>query len=338
MRSTTAPPSLKLVALLVLCLLPSIAAAQVPQFDSLYVFGDSIADNGNIFIQTKTMRMNPPVPPSVTPHRTYFDGRFSNGYTAFEFLWQRLSGQRPGSPRGLKPFLETPLLPKTGATNFAFGGTGTPYLDKTPGGFYAPGLKGQIELFRLALRGRQPSTRSLYVVSTGANDYRDDPFNVPMNPEEVVHNIEESIATLYGIGARHVMVVDMPDLGQIPANAGNEDATALSGYHNFLLGQAVARLRARFPSLHLTLLEFEPLFVRLRTTMEAQFTLLDAFATPQTAGLSTCLFVNPASCSDAPPILFNASFGFIFWDVVHPTTEAHHFLGDYAYEQLVNAY
>jgi len=99
-----------------------------------------------------------------------------------------------------------------------------------------------------------------------------------------------------------------------------------------------ARLRARFPSLHLTLLEFEPLFVRLRTTMQAEFTLLDAFATPQTAGLSTCLFVNPASCSDAPPILFNASFGFIFWDVVHPTTEAHHFLGDYAYEQLVNAY
>ena len=153
MRSMTTRPSLKLVALVVFCLLPSIAAAQVPQFDSLYVFGDSLADNGNIFIQTKAMRMDPPVPPSVTPHRTYFDGRFSNGYIAFEFLWERLSGHRPGSSRGLKPFLEAPILQKTGATDFAFGGTGTPLLDQTPGGFYSPGLKGQIELFRLALAG-----------------------------------------------------------------------------------------------------------------------------------------------------------------------------------------
>ena len=129
MRSTTAPPSVKLVALLLFCLLPSIAAAQVPQFDSLYVFGDSLADNGNILIQTKAMRLDPPVPPSVTPHRTYFDGRFSNGYIAFEYLWQRLSGHRLDSPQAMKPFLAAPVLPRTGATDFAFGGTGTLYLD-----------------------------------------------------------------------------------------------------------------------------------------------------------------------------------------------------------------
>ena len=337
MRSMTTRPSIKLVALVLLCLLPSIAAAQVPQFDSFYVFGDSLADNGNILIQTKVMRMNPPVPPSVTPHRTYFDGRFSNGYIAFEFLWERLSGHRPGSSRGVKPFLAAPLLQNTGAIDFAFGGTGTPLLDKTPGGFYAPGLKGQIELFRLALRGRQPSTRSLYVVSTGANDYRNDPFNVPMNPVDVVNNIEQAIASLYGLGARHVMVVDLPDLGQIPANGGSEDATALSMFHNLLLDGAVARLRARSPNLRLTLLELDPLFSRLRTTMEARVPALDVFA-PLTPGLSTCLFVNPASCVDAPPILFNAALRFVFWDVAHPTTEAHHFLGDYAYEQLVNTY
>jgi phospholipase/lecithinase/hemolysin len=335
MRSMTTRPSFKLVALVVFCLLPSIAAAQVPQFDSLYVFGDSLADNGNIFIQTKAMRMNPPVPPSVTPHQTYFDGNFSNGYMAFEFLWERLSGHRPGSSHGLKPFLESPVLPKTGAINFAFGGTGTPYVDQTPGGFYSPGLKGQVELFRLALRGKQPSPRSLYVVSTGANDYRVE-FNVPLSPEDVVNNIEQAIASLYRIGARHVMVVDLPDLGQVPANGGSPDATALSFYHNLLLDGAVARLRARYPSLRLTLLELDPLFTRLRDTMDAEHPLLDAYV-PTKPWLSTCL-LNPASCEDVPPMLFNSSFGFIFWDNVHPTTEAHHFLGDYAYEQLVNTY
>jgi phospholipase/lecithinase/hemolysin len=337
MRSKTTPPVLKLVALVVLCLLPSMAAAQVPQFDSLYVFGDSLADNGNILAQTKAMRMDPPVPPSVTPHRTYFDGRFSNGYIAWEFLWQRLSGNRPGSPHGLKAFLEAPILQKTGATDFAFGGTGTPYLDQTPGGFYAPGLKGQIELFRLALRGKQPSSRSLYVISTGANDYRIDPFNVPMSPVEVIANIEQAIVSLYRLGGRHVMVVDLPDLGMVPANGGDPAATELSAFHNFLLDEAVARLRAQYPSLHLIPVKLDPLFQELDVTMEAQAPALDVFA-PQTPGLSSCLFINPASCSDAPSILFNASFGFIFWDVAHPTTEAHRFLADYAYEQLVNAY
>ena len=337
MRSTTAPPSLKLVALLLFCLLPSIAAAQVPQFDSLYVFGDSLADNGNILAQTRAMRMDPPVPPSVSPHRTYFDGRFSNGYIAWEFLWQRLSGRRPGSAYGLKPFLEAPVLPNTGATDFAFGGTGTPNLDQTPGGFYAPGLKGQIELFRLALRGRQPSSRSLYVISTGANDYRIDPFNVPMSPVEVIGNIEQAIVSLYRLGARHVMVVDLPDLGMVPANGGDPAATELSAFHNFLLDEALARLRAQYPSLHLIPVKLDPLFKDLSETMEAQAPALDVFA-PRTPGLSTCIFVNPAECKNAPPMLFNAYFGFIFWDVVHPTTEAHRFLGEYAYQQLVSAY
>jgi phospholipase/lecithinase/hemolysin len=337
MRPTTAPHPLKLVALLLFCLLPSIAAAQVPEFDSLYVFGDSLADNGNILIQTKAMQMNPPVPPSVTPHRTYFDGRFSNGYIAFEYLWQRLSGHQPGSALGMKPFLGAPLLQKTGAVDFAFGGTGTPYLDQTPGGFYAPGLKGQVELFRLALRGRKPSSRSLYVVATGANDYRIDPFNVPMNPVDVVHNIEEAIGSLYQLGARHVMVVDLPDLGAIPANGGDPAATELSNVHNGLLDEAISRLRAKYPSLHVIPVRLNPLFQDLSETMEAHAPELAVFA-PADPGLSACLFIDPATCHDAPAFLFNASYGFIFWDVAHPTTEAHRHLGDYAYDQLVNEY
>ena len=337
MRPTTAPPSLKLVALFLLCLLPSIAAAQVPQFVSLYVFGDSLADNGNIFIQTKALRVNPPVPPSVTPHRTYFNGRFSNGYIAVEYLWKRVSGHEPGSTRGLKPFLASPLLQKTGAVDFAFGGTGTPYVDQTPGGLYAPGLKGQVELFRLALGGRKPSSRALYVVSTGSNDYRIDPFNVPMNPVDVVRNIETAIGSLYQLGARHVMVVDLPDLGAVPANGGDPAATELSAFHNALLDEAIARLKAQYPSLHLIPVKLDPLFQELSQTMEAQAPALAVFA-PTMPELATCLFVDPSLCKDAPAILFNGEFGFIFWDVVHPTTEAHRYLGDYAYEQLVNEY
>lgn len=338
MNPATARPSVRFVLLLSLCcLLPSIAAAQVPQFDCFYVFGDSLADNGNVLMQTTAAQMDPPVPPSATPHRMYFNGRFSNGYIGFEYLWQRLTGHQPGSDLALKPFLASLLTSKGCAVDFAFGGTGTPLIDKTPGGFSSPGLKGQIELFRLALRGRKPSRHALYAISTGANDYRDDPFNVPMDPAEVVRNIESAIVALYEMGARDVMVIDLPDLGRIPANSGDPNATAISGVHNGLLYEALTRIQARYSKLHLITVKLDPLFEELRESMEAEIPMIEAFSQAP-PGMSGCLFINPASCIDMPPIVFNASFGFLFWDVVHPTTEAHRYLGDYMYQQLASEY
>ncbi len=261
MNPTTARPLVRLVALLVVCLLPSVAAAQIPQFDCLYVFGDSLADNGNVFIQTAALGLDPPVPPSATPHRTYFEGRFSNGYMGVEFLWQHLSGHAPGSALGLKPSLASP---DGCAINFAYGGTGSAEVDQTPGGFSSPGLKGQVELFRSALGGEPPSTRALYVVSTGANDYRDDPFNVPMKQADVVRNIESAIVTLYEIGARDVMVVDLPDFAKIPAYSGDPKAAGkVSRKHNDLLRGMLARLQAQYPELHLIPVTLDPLFERL---------------------------------------------------------------------------
>ena len=341
MNPTAVRPLFRLVALLVLCLLPSIAAAQIPQFENFYVFGDSLADNGNVLIQSAAAGLEPPVPPSATPHRTYFDGRFSNGSIGFEYLWQRLTGHAPGSALGLKPFLAAPFSQTAQAVAFAFGGTGTAYVDQTPGGFWAPGLRGQVELFRMSLRGRKPSSRSLYAIVTGANDYRVDPYNVPMDPADVVRNIEAAIARLYQLGARDVMVLDLPDLGKIPANIIDPEASAagsaISAAHNALLEAELTRLQAQYPKLHLIPVKVNPLFDDLRLRMESQIPLVEVYAAA-TPGLSVCLFVDPASCTDAPDFLFNADFGFLFWDVVHPTTEAHRFLGDYLYNDLASEY
>ena len=251
MNSTSVPQLVRFVALLSICLFPSIAAAQIPEFGAFFVFGDSLADNGNVRILSSAARLDPPVPPSTTPHLMYFEGRFSNGYIGFEYLWQRLSGHEPGSIMGLKPFLAASLSHNARAVDLAFGGTGTPFLDQTPGGFWAPGLKGQVELFRLTLRRKKPSTRALYAIATGANDYRNDPFNVPMNPADVVRNIEDAIVSLYRLGARDIIVLNLPDLGLIPANGGDPNATAISQAHNALLEASMASLKARYPRLHL---------------------------------------------------------------------------------------
>lgn len=327
---------LRLIATLVaVCLLPTSASAQIPQFDSFYVFGDSLADNGNVFIMSKMLRIEPAIPPSEHPFQTYFDGRFSNGYIEFEYLWHRLSGYAPGSDGGLTPFLRS-FGRNTRAVDFAYGGTGTPYLDQTPGGMWAPGLRGQVELFRVSLRGKRPSTRALYAIATGANDYRNDPFNVPMSPVEVVRNIVESIENLYRLGARHVMVFDLPDLGLIPANSGDpEPASQISALHNLILEDALNDLQAQLPKLHLVQIKLDPLFKDLLLRLESRAPALALFAPP---GVAACLFINPALCQDVSPNLFNRlDLGFLFWDVVHPTTEAHYRLADYLYEQLANS-
>ena len=326
----------RLIATLAVCLMPATAPAQIPQFDSLYVFGDSLVDNGNLFALTKTLRMEPAIPPSQHPFQTYFEGRFSNGYVGVEYLWQRLSGHAPGSDRGLKPFFRS-FRGNTAAVDFGFGGTGTPYLDQTPGGEWAPGLKGQVELFRISLRGRKPSRHALYAIATGANDYRNDPFNVPMQPPEVVGNVIDSIVTLYHLGARHVMVFDLPDLGLIPANSGNpEPASQISALHNLILENALNDLQAQLPELRLIQIKLDSLFRDLLPRLESQVPALALLGPP---GTVVCLFVDPSLCQDVPPTLFNRlDLGFLFWDIVHPTTEVHSILGDYVYDRLANSY
>src|SRR6187551_100549 len=79
--------SLIRLAILLLSVFVFAPAASAQTYDAFYVFGDSLADNGNDFIFTKRIGANPAIPPSESPFRTYFDGRFSNGYVAFEYLW-----------------------------------------------------------------------------------------------------------------------------------------------------------------------------------------------------------------------------------------------------------
>jgi phospholipase/lecithinase/hemolysin len=327
-----------IIALLLFCVLGQpTTAAHAFLFDRLYAFGDSLGDNGNVFLGTRALGMDPAVPPSQSPHRTYFNGRFSNGFVAFEYLWQHISGFAPGTNLGLTPYLADPLLLRP-AVDFAFGGTGTPLVDQTPGGFYAPGLKGQVELFRFAMRDRRPSTDALFAIVTGANDYRDDPFNVPMEPAAVVANIAQSVQTLYALGARNFVVLSLPDLGQVPANFPMAAYwTALSHQHNDLLQDSLQRLTDRLPRLNIHYVDVDTVFGLLPPGMIRTFPAIDALhpaplPPPVNAPMSACLFINPALCEDLPT--FDVGDDFLFWDIVHPTTAAHRILAQFIFDGL----
>jgi phospholipase/lecithinase/hemolysin len=320
---------------------PPIAAQQAQQvspYDAFYAFGDSLVDNGNDFIVTQAFGFNPAIPPSISPHKAYYQRRFSNGPVAFEYLWQLLSGNAPGSRDGLTPLLQFPLVARSKAINFAFGGSGTGVFDPTPGGFSIPGLKGQVELFRATVARRARSARALYAVLAGAGDYL---RPVPLTPAESVGNITDAVRRLYDLGARDVIVLNLPDLGLIPMVADTPERSALlsqlSQVHNATLALSLDALQASLPDLNLIAIDVNAVLKQVPPTVNVTLPAMDALlpAAPGEPPASTCLFINPATCRDVPT--FDVDLQYLFWDGEHPTTAVHRLLAEYVYSTLAQS-
>jgi phospholipase/lecithinase/hemolysin len=162
-------------------------------FTSVVVYGDSLSDNGNLFAASGGTIPGPP----------YFDGRRSNGPVAVEQLATTL-----GVP--LQDFAW--IGATTGIGNFGDGGTPTSF-----GAFGLPGM--QTELAGTAgLLGPFLSS-GLFVVWGGANDFLA-PSPLDSFPSGViargVSDLVGIVATLQGLGAQHILVPGMPDLGLTP--------------------------------------------------------------------------------------------------------------------------
>jgi phospholipase/lecithinase/hemolysin len=157
-----------------------------------------------------------------------------------------------------------------------------------------------------------------------------------MDPNEVVANIAEAVDTLYQLGARTVMVLDLPELGLLPGQSGDPaSASWISAVHNLLLDAELNALQTRRPELHLIRVKLAPLFQNAMARLEPK---IPALAGRGYAGAELCLFIGPSLCPDVATELFRTDLGYLFWDVVHPTTEAHEMLGEYLYEQLAYSY
>jgi phospholipase/lecithinase/hemolysin len=311
----------------------SAAWAASPQYDNLYVFGDSLSDTGNDIALTTAQRISPAIPPSASPHRTYYQGRFSNGPVAVEYLWQSIQGSSKAS---LTPFLSKKGLVLKGAINFAFGGSTSGYVSQTPGQFYVPGVLGQVDTFRKALQGQLPPARTLYLVWTGANDYLAVPPAQAAQPSEVIANITKAVETLYSLGARDFMIPNLPDLGLAPlAGANSAGLSQVTVIHNHLLADAHDDLVARLQGVKIML----PNMYAATQTM-----LSDHFAASPPAlvvvslgtGAVDCLFRDPTTCPDVNLNLptERGSSEFYLWDILHPTTSAHREFGKAMFESL----
>ncbi|HEY9640394.1 MAG TPA: SGNH/GDSL hydrolase family protein [Coleofasciculaceae cyanobacterium] len=269
---------------------------------NLYVFGDSLSDTGNFF--TFTGGLVPPSPP-------YFNGRASNGPVAVEQLATRL-----GSNFSLQQ-----------SNNYAFiaATTGQGNSNEDDVGADLPGLLNQIDAFKTKVGTGKADPRGLYIVWAGPNDFIDTIAGSPLpqptggttfaDPavllQQAALNINHSVSTLKGLGARNFVLPNMLNLGRLPGSQKFPvEATAISKAFN----AAVA--------LELDNLQFKVTQVDLFSAGEA------AASNPGKFGFTNVtdplLLAPPGSNPDQ----------FFFWDLYHPTTKGHGLLADTIYQTL----
>lgn len=172
---------------------------------SLFVFGDSLSDGGNVYAATG----------GAVPGAGYYNGRFSNGP-----IWADK----------LAAHLGTALTPSlTGGNDYAWGGaeTGTGLS-----GDGTPNVGTQIATF--AGGGGHFSSTDLVTLWAGPNDF----IQGQTNPLVPANNIGTEIDALYALGARRILVPNMVELGYTPDLVGTS-AEAQANQVSLLFDQAL---------------------------------------------------------------------------------------------------
>lgn len=269
------------------------AQASADTFSRMVVFGDSLSDVGNV--HSATFGITPASPP-------HFEGRFTNGPVWVERLAQRL---------------ELPALrhSRAGGLNYAHGGvksgTGNTFFFPF---FNFPNAGNQINSF---LSSNTPRSDDLLVLWIGGNDFFDGQTNVDV----VVNNIAARVTTLANAGAKHILLANLPRLGEIPRfNASSTDRATFNARTLAFNTALASRVESLDASLAASLW-----FLDVATQFDAML------ASPATFG-----FTNTTSQALVGGTVNPNAAQFVFWDDVHPTAPAHAILGNAAFDVMTD--
>ena len=321
------------------CVFPPVAVWAQP-FSGLYVFGDSLSDSGSdLALSTALYNATGGGFPIVPGAPANLPGRFSNGKVAVEYLADSLG-------LALSPHYLTPPPPLstglTGGTNFAQGGATTglgnaalPGTLPPPAPPLATGFKGitaQVNDYKNSVVLADPA--ALYVVWGCPNDFIH-PGATPTLPACVgaaneavctaVTNLVNAAGVLGGLGAKHILVPNLPDLGRTPRSlAAGPVAVAqahqLSVGFNMALAAALTGLSQIFPGAIIPFDAFS-LFEKVGQN-PAVFGLSNVTDPCLTGSSADSTSLISAACAAAGPDQY------LFWDDIHPTTRTHMILGN----------
>lgn len=247
----------------------------------IYVFGDSLSDIGNVYQATNGN--SPPSPP-------YFKGRYSNGPIWVEYLADSLK------------------LTSNLNNNFAYGGAKTGDSQQLP-----PGILAQIQRFKAKNPAANPN--ALYIIWAGANDY----LGGATNTSVPINNLATAVKRLAEIGAKNIVVVNLPDLGKLPATGTTERANLLSSLtqrHNSGLAASLESLRQEFGDTNIRYVDVNALFNQV-------------YNSPGKYGIN-----NVTQPCFREGVICDRPNNYLFWDGIHPSTAAHKLLVQLASSKL----
>jgi phospholipase/lecithinase/hemolysin len=289
------------------------ALAQVKDYSSIVVFGDSLSDTGNVAHLTDSaygLRIPGPV-------INYTDGRFTDGYDTLPAAQQyfgnwveQFAASLPSHPEVIDSL--------DGGTNYAYGfattGKGTSTLAFGTSNLFPVQIEniGQQITDYLATHPRI-NKQTLFIVWGGAIDvlYATSSKDVINAAFQQLLNIQR----LIDAGATQFLVPNLPPLGLTPrlngSPATSAAATAASALYNGYLKLGISLLQDLYRFRHLTVYQ------------------LDAFSLLSKIVASPAAFsiANASVPAEALPVDPDA---YLFWDDIHPTTRGHNFLADTA--------
>jgi phospholipase/lecithinase/hemolysin len=302
--------------------------AQPTSFRRIISLGDSLTDTGNLFV------LNARMTAERFPRQPYFASqRFSNGLLWVEYLNQRLAARR------IVPlFRLLGVSPRvTCGVNFAVGRSKTRQREDEPG---VPSLVDQISWLENNRKRFHVREDCLFTVWAGSNDYlhtlllhegavpaRDCPA-----PSSVVDVLRETIERLIFVGARSLLVLNLPDLSRLPAvtfllSEAQEEMHHLCLEHNSLLRDACNALQERYQDVRI-------IYVDIFSEIN------DTIANPEKYGFTStesATNIRFAIGEKTPQeLIIRASETCLFWDDLHPTTEAHRVIAEVAYRTLTS--
>ena len=298
-------------------------AAQAGVFNDLYLLGDSLADQGNLY-QASLLTTGAGIP--ANDH--YADGRFANGEVYSGLLAQGLGLTLKGS--------------SAGGHNFAYGGARADYnIVEDPGngvGFPVGLYPWSLNLERAAFEARHVNNpNALFVVFSGSNDVSDmigETARLGFSATKAQSDgaVQSTLAVVDAFkaaGARYVLVPNLPDLGLVPKITSLNAvlgfnvsglATALTTRFNNTLDAALDQVTGvqiiRFDTFSLLhQIHDQPASFNLGNVTEPCYT---GFVEPATPADTVC--ANPQS--------------YLFWDSEHPSTAMHSLMANAMLAQI----
>lgn len=314
-----------LTALILYVFLSLPFGALATPFNDIFVFGDSLSDQGNVSILTR----------GTVPGVDYFNGRFSNGPIYTDTLAQNLGLPltRLAAPILTPPF---PSWSPGNGNNFAYGGART---DGHRSGLPL-GLNSQVSAF---VNGAVTANNdALYIVFAGANDIQDaigvandnpveaaaamaNPAGAVAKVENAAVNVAKAISDLAVTGALHFFVPNGPNWALVPAvnELESNNPITLAGLSDFARDVSVAfnsqlvielsTIASGNPTIDIMYFDFFSLFQDM-VDNAANYGFTDV-TTSCYEGDDLGFTGGGTACTNPDE--------FLFWDRIHPTTAAH---------------